>query len=118
MIIFKADFFTIGSDDDYNQKDFLKNLENNFQYFSATLHTHDDYNHYDPCYIFESIDDALDEAANHEAVGVKISKFVLDEDDCKELLISRNLKVPSEKVYYSYNETTQELEEFQLKIFL
>lgn len=111
MIIYRADFFF--NDINYNQKEFLKNLENNFKFFGDSLHTTDQYG---TCSMFDSIDDALDDAEIFGAVGVKISEFVLTEDQCKELLINQSLKITPEKIsYYSYSDETEALEEFQLK---
>lgn len=117
MILYRADYY-IDYDNEYDQKEFLKTLEDNFRGFDTDLHLLDE-DKYGQCFIFDSIKDALQDPYYGESLGIKISKFDLTEEQIKNLLISKRLKVVPEKIfYYSWNETTLEFDEFKLKAFL
>jgi hypothetical protein len=103
MIIYKADL--IIDDAKYNEKEFLNNLEKKFEsFYNNGISIHD-------ANLYKNINGALNNAEIFQAVGVRISKYALNINQCKDLIINGSLNLkPIKIVYWFYNETNNNLE--------
>ncbi len=123
MKIFKAEYSVIGWGNEYNQKEFILKFIEEYKLLDNFLEIKD-YNYRanekNPSYLFSSLEEAKTELPFGEVGGMRIQEFNLSEEQAIKLITGGILAdvSPTQTWIYSFNEESDEMEEFKLKAFM